>query len=54
VADRGAQVRGREQPQRAEAARGRDGTRQLGAGKATAHPGLCDRNIKAKSIQQVH
>jgi hypothetical protein len=34
--------------------RGGDGTGQLRARQATTHSGLGDRNVKAKSVQQVH
>jgi hypothetical protein len=49
-----AQVGRRGQPERSEATRGGDGTGQLRARQATTHSGLRDRNVKAKSVQQVH
>jgi hypothetical protein len=54
LADGLAQVGRRGQPERSEAPRSGDGTGQLRARQATAHSSLGDRNVKAKSIQQVH
>ncbi|MDT5237518.1 MAG: hypothetical protein QOD36_1907 [Mycobacterium sp.] len=54
LANRRAQVGRRGQPKRAKASRGSDGTGELRARQATAHSGLGDRNVEAKSIQQIH
>ncbi len=48
-----AQITGREEPDRAQAARRRHRPRELPPGKAAAHAGLDDRELDAGSFQQL-
>ena len=54
VTDPRAQLGDGGQPECAQTSRCGDGHGQLGAGQATAHAGLGDRNVETEPVKQVH